>query len=151
MKIAVAKPNGKAIIIAPKVTKKVPTIIGAAPKYPAVGYQIVPKRNSSTGTSPKNENPVLNKNIIIRKMNTVAIEANMNNTVFTLRSRSFNWMGANLWITYSSNSTSVVIVPSTAFIKLLIYIFEYFRNGVILFKKIYYSASKKEMVTEIYP
>jgi len=112
----VASPNGTAIIIAPNVTKNVPTIMGAAPKKPAEGYQLVPKRKSVKGTSPKNEIPLVNKNKIIKNTNIVAREAKINNNIFTSLSLSFNFLGSNLCI---KNVSSKVASDAILLISLL--------------------------------
>jgi hypothetical protein len=89
IKIAVANPKGKAIIIAPITTKSVSTIIGKAPKSPFEGSQFVPKRNSFKGTAPKKGAPSMNKKIIIRNTKIVAIEAKKNNVHFMIGSLFF--------------------------------------------------------------
>jgi hypothetical protein len=48
------------------------------------------------GTSPKNEYPVLNRKIMIKNTNSVAIEAKINKIILMLRSLSFSFLGANL-------------------------------------------------------
>jgi len=111
IKIAVAKPKGTAIIIAPNVTRNVPIIMGAAPKKPAEGYQLVPKRKSVKGTSPKKESPLLNRNTIIKNTNIVAKDAKTNKSIFICLSLSFNSIGLNCSMkNFSSKDVSEAII-----------------------------------------